>query len=302
MVDTPTTRLLLREQSLGSNTNTWGDTKLNQALETIDRSMVGYQAYTVTGDATLSWTNYSTSNDFSVFSVKLTGAPSAACTITVNSTQMRWKVWNDTGVTVTIKTAAGTGVAIPDDAIVDIICDATNVVLLTAQYGGKASPANSLDIPSWGAVQTAIATAVIPAAAGTVLVSGADTTAGYVSAKISASSANHSWAISGGGGDEDFQSTVRTMAFISGGTISGAQSVAVGTEYLADFTASSYTITGPAAPTAGDKIKICKYGTNVMTFGLNSLKFNGLTANPVTTKEGTTVLEYTGASRGWVEL
>ena len=36
MVDTPTTRNRLRKQELGSNTNTWGDKKLNEMLTLVD--------------------------------------------------------------------------------------------------------------------------------------------------------------------------------------------------------------------------------------------------------------------------
>jgi hypothetical protein len=58
----------------------------------------------------------------------------------------------------------------------------------------------------------------------------------------------------------------------------------------------------PAAPTAGDMILLTKFGTFIMTLGLNGLKFNGNTTNPVSSDEGQTLLRYTGASRGWVEL
>lgn len=93
-----------------------------------------------------------------------------------------------------------------------------------------------------------------------------------------------------------------TLGLASGTDISGAIAVAVNTKYLCDFTAASYTITLPAAPTAGDMIMLTKFGTFAMTLALNGLKFNGSTNNPVTTAEGSTLLRYTGASRGWVEM
>jgi len=95
---------------------------------------------------------------------------------------------------------------------------------------------------------------------------------------------------------------VLVLGLADGGTISGASPVAISTKYLCDFTASAYTITLPAAPTAGDAILLTKFGTFAMTLGLNGLKFNGVTANPVTTAEGSTLLRYTGSSRGWVEM
>jgi hypothetical protein len=93
-----------------------------------------------------------------------------------------------------------------------------------------------------------------------------------------------------------------TLGLTDGGTVSGAGNVVSNTKYLCDYTASSYTLTMPAAPTAGDMILLTKFGTFIMTLGLNGLKFNGNTTNPVSSDEGQTLLRYTGASRGWVEL
>jgi hypothetical protein len=61
-------------------------------------------------------------------------------------------------------------------------------------------------------------------------------------------------------------------------------------------------ITFAIAPTAGDIILLTKFGTNTMTLGLNGLKFNGSTTNPASFAEGQSLLRYTGASRGWVEM
>jgi hypothetical protein len=48
MADTPSSILLLRLQSIGSNTNLWGG-YLNAALQTLERASKGYQALAVTG-------------------------------------------------------------------------------------------------------------------------------------------------------------------------------------------------------------------------------------------------------------
>ncbi len=96
--------------------------------------------------------------------------------------------------------------------------------------------------------------------------------------------------------------TVAVLGLADGGSTSGATTVAVNTKYLLDFSAAAFTVTLPAAPAAGDVILLTKFGTNTMTLGLNSLKFKGLTANPTSAQEGQSLLRYTGASRGWVEL
>lgn len=278
MADSPTTRLLMRKQSLGSNTNTWGDTKLNTNLDLLDRAIAGWQSYTVTGDATLSWSNYSATNDWAVYAVELTGSPAAACTITVNSTQMRFAIKNSCGVTVTVKTSAGTGVAVPDDAIVILVCNATNVELWSPQYGGKASPTNSLDIPSWGAVQTAIANASLPATAGTVLISGSDTSAGYLSQKFTvnystptttqlAGLTDIQLGIQNPGASEKELVTVvpgYVGGFLNGGAKSATFIPTVGSAYTCDFSAASWTVnlSGMTTPQLEQRIKLNCFGNS----------------------------------------
>lgn len=93
-----------------------------------------------------------------------------------------------------------------------------------------------------------------------------------------------------------------TLGLADGGTVSGAGAVVVNTKYLCDYTATSYTLTLPGSPTAGDMILLTKFGTFTMTLGLNSLKFNGNTSDPSSTGEGQSLLRYTGADRGWVEM
>jgi hypothetical protein len=83
MVSTPTTRLRLEKQSLGSNLNVWGDTKLNDALDRVDEAIGGVQAITISGAATtLTSTNYATDQARKAALV-LTGTLSANSTITV---------------------------------------------------------------------------------------------------------------------------------------------------------------------------------------------------------------------------
>ena len=86
-----------------------------------------------------------------------------------------------------------------------------------------------------------------------------------------------------------------------GGTITSATRLAANTFYWCDHTAASYTNVMPAA-SVDDEVMLIKFGTFAMTIDLNGQKFNGSTANPVTSAEGITRLRFTGASRGWVEM
>jgi hypothetical protein len=188
MADQPSSILLLRLQSTGSNLNLWGG-YLNTALQTQERATKGYQAYTVTGDATISWTNYSATNDLSVAYAKLTGTPTAAFAITLPSVQHFFGSWNGTNYTGTLKNSGGTGIAVPASRRALLYGDASDI--------GEASPnwlsnyvvtlLNDGDIVVKKTLEQAIANANLPATSGTVLNSVSDTTAGYFTNKITVS-------------------------------------------------------------------------------------------------------------------
>jgi hypothetical protein len=187
MVDTPSSILLLRLQSTGSNLNTWGG-YLNTALSTSERASKGYQAYTVTGDATLTWANYSATNDFSVAMAKAGGSPTAAWTITHPSYANFFGVWNNTSYTGTHKDSGGTGIAVPAGRRSLLYNDTTDI--------GEASPnwlsnyattlANNGDIVVYATLGTYVAAAIAAASisnTGQLLNSVTDTTSGYNTTK-----------------------------------------------------------------------------------------------------------------------
>ena len=216
MADTPSSILLTREQSVGSNTNTWGGYLIITQRMT-EQASKGYQTLAVTGDATISWTNYTTGNIGSCAFLNLTGTLSASATLTFPGYQNFLAVRNNTGATITIKCSGGTGVSIPNTAAALLYCDGTDyynaaptifsgpitasggslsssgdlaitgAMTLAGQIHGVANPTANTDGANKTYVDTAIATAGLPATAGTVLNSGGDTTAGYLSQKAVAS-------------------------------------------------------------------------------------------------------------------
>jgi hypothetical protein len=189
MTDSATSRYKARQQSQGSNTNQWGDDKLNEVLRLLDRGSKGYQALALTGDTTLSWTNYVATNDGQVSILKLTGSLSSAAALTVPSAEWTWDlVWNTTGQTVTMKTSSGTGVAIPNGRKVKVFCDASDCYFSVPNYLGDAiTESNNRDLMDYAAVSAAIATAGLPATNGTVLNSTTATVANYLDQLIALS-------------------------------------------------------------------------------------------------------------------
>ena len=79
MADTASAILLQRIQSVGSNVNLWGG-YINTNLQMLEQASKGYQTLAVTGDATISWTNYTLANSGSCAFLKLTGTVTGVLT------------------------------------------------------------------------------------------------------------------------------------------------------------------------------------------------------------------------------
>lgn len=223
MADTPTTRKRLRKQSLGSNTNTWGDAKLNEVLDVVDQCMDGYVSIALTGnlDLTATTTNYTAADNSKYRSINFTGSMTSAPTVTFPSVQCWYLLFNNTNQTLTALCSGGTGVAIPagynalvyGDAI-DLRNAAPNLhsgaLTVSGQIHGVATGRADTDAVNVLQLATAIASAGLPASAGTLLVDVNDTAAGYIGGKLAfiGTGCSVSGAILNPGGNETLQVTV----------------------------------------------------------------------------------------------
>lgn len=197
MVSTPSTRLRLEKQALGENLNTWGQSRLNDALERLDEAIAGVQAVTISGaSTTLTSTNYSTDQARKAALV-LSGTLAANSTLTVPNVEKLYVVVNNTtqgAYSLTIKTAAGSGYALRPGPQ-QVYCDGTDVYRATPTIGELAAPTAALDLggqkitglgtPTLGADATT--KTYVDAAASSVNASGAAASAS--AAATSASSA-----------------------------------------------------------------------------------------------------------------
>lgn len=309
MTDTPSPVLQLRIQSVGSNVNLWGG-YINTDLNMLEQAAKGYQSLAVTGDATISWTNYATGNTGACARLKLTGTLAAAATLTFPAFHNYLSVENSAGAQVTIKCSGGTGVAVPNGAKAVLYCDGVDYynagptvlgagnVTVSGKLSGVTAGTAATDAVNKTQMETAIATAGLPATAGTVLVDAADTTAGYIGTKIVGTGAA-SVSTSGTPGNGSLVIAVGALGLTNGGTQNAGFSAASNTLYNCVFGASG-TITGPAAPATGDVIGLSLAGNYVYTFNPNGLKVNGLTANFPLLGNQTLLLRYSGATDGWV--
>lgn len=204
MVDTATSRYGARKQSLGSNVNTWGDTKLNDVLDLLDRGSKGYQSVAMTGDTTLTWTNYATSNQGQVKTLKLTGSLSSPASLIMPAREWEFKVINATGATVTVKTSTGTGVAIPTGYACDVFCDATDVYAQATFFNGVvrgSAAVASNDLPTLTQVSALIAAATTSSTPGTFRITASDTTSKFADTAITVSGSLTKSVVSPGGNE-----------------------------------------------------------------------------------------------------
>ena len=129
MADTATTRNKLRKQSLGSNDEVWGDTNLNQGLDSIDEALDGYVEIALTGSSTTLTTTEYASNEYRQRMIKLTGTPGQNHSVVAPDLEKWWIVWNATtdGYTITFKNTSGTGVAATAGQRDIVMCDGSEV-------------------------------------------------------------------------------------------------------------------------------------------------------------------------------
>ncbi len=197
MVDSPTTRNRLRKQELGTNTNTWGDTKLNEVLDALDQALDGVENIVLTGSKTLTTSNYSTADEAKNRVLKFTGTLAAPAEVFVPSVEHMYLAVNAAGASVTLRTAGGSGVSLPNGYAAAVYCDGSDVfngspTFLTGavqisgalQVGGKIANVTagtaSLDAINKSQMDAAIAAATTSSTAGSVKVTATDSTNRYL--------------------------------------------------------------------------------------------------------------------------
>lgn len=190
MVDSPTTRNRLRMQERGTNVNTWGD-NLNEALQCIDQCLDGVEAINLAASTsyTLTTTNYTTADEAKNRVLVFSNVAPAGSSVIIPSVEHTYGVRNGGGGTLTIETAAGSGVDIPAGRFMWVYCDGTNVEpAANTTLPSSFTPGLANDPVTLSYLNAALAAAAIPGATGTVKVD-ALATAGYLGAVLLAEGA-----------------------------------------------------------------------------------------------------------------
>lgn len=140
MASSYTTKLRLEKQADGENENTWGQI-VNRVFETIEQAIAGlHEVVLASSDVTLTATNGQLDQARNMM-LKCTGTLSASVNVIIPAQPKLYVVLNDTSgaYNVTIKTAAGTGVVIPQGTIQLVACDGTDCDVLSVSEAQNAT-------------------------------------------------------------------------------------------------------------------------------------------------------------------
>lgn len=148
MVDTATTSLRARKQSLASNQNVWGDPYLNTNLDIFDAATTKFQALTVTGGSyVLSSTDYDANAESIAAGLYLSGTLGSSLTIVAPARRKITAIRNETTGDQTVQwgVAGGVQVTIPSNARGYVYNDGTDAYQLTPWYSTSGRIINLVD-------------------------------------------------------------------------------------------------------------------------------------------------------------
>lgn len=123
MASTPSTRNRLEKQGAGENSSTWGAPKLNTVIDLVDASLDGRTNKALSGNVTLSSTNYAADESRQRMLV-FTGT--GAFQVTIPSVEKWYIVGNSLTGDLTITTGGGTSAVLGPGQIAIVTCDGTN--------------------------------------------------------------------------------------------------------------------------------------------------------------------------------
>ena len=235
MADSATTRNRLRKQSLGSNVNTWGDTKLNEVLDCVDQITDGVETINLTGDYTLTTSNYTVGDQAKQRVLLFTGSLSSSANVVVPSSEKHFIIYNASGANLVPKTSSGTGPTIPTGYFTTVYCDGSNVyarpmfvngaVYVSGKVLNLTTGAADSDAVNKGQMDSAIAASTSSSTAGTLKVTSSDTTNRYLGGGGGALQAGTGITLTVNNSGSDESLTVASSVTVSTTTEEAAQSM-----------------------------------------------------------------------------
>jgi hypothetical protein len=125
MPSTASARLRLEKMATGEKINTWGTTQNAAQFDLLDEAVAGVETIALTGNHTLTSTNY-VSDEARNMGLRFTGSLGSGATITIPTVEKLYFVINDSGQTLTFSAGGTTGV-VENGRRKWVGCDATDV-------------------------------------------------------------------------------------------------------------------------------------------------------------------------------
>lgn len=295
MADSEEALLKLIDQATGENPTTWGTKQdtVNALLAQAAKNAYAYVCSAATGDLTLSDDAY-IANENRRALIRITGTRSAAGNIIFPTRALVWDVVNETAYAMTCKTSAGTGVQIPVGEYRRIYCDGTDIVdselinqtQLTAQLSANSAAGFSTTSTTSNAISVAGTNLTFTTAdSGKAFSAGSplriaytsDPANFYMDAIVTSYSSTtlqvtvtdavgsgtlSAWTISVAGGPDVTMATLLRSAKTTSYTVDLTDN-----GKLIDCTSGTFTVTLPAAATAGNgfNVRVLNSGSGTIT-------------------------------------
>ena len=129
MSSTYSTNLALELIGAGEQAGNWGSTTNTNLGTLLEQAISGYTSQAINGtDVTLAMTQGASATARNMFLV-LSGSGGANLIVPTNT--KLYFIYNTASTAITVKTSAGTGISVPVNAKIVLLCDGTNVVVAT---------------------------------------------------------------------------------------------------------------------------------------------------------------------------
>lgn len=146
MASTPSSSLKLNKQGTGDNNNTWGTVVNEQVIDLIDEAIAQQVTISLTGNHTLSSTNYASNESRQSYLIFTDGGLGSVPTVTAPGIEKWWFVKNaGSTYAITFGVSGGTSVSIPAGKMVVVFSNGTDCEKLDLANLGGLVPLASVD-------------------------------------------------------------------------------------------------------------------------------------------------------------
>ena len=153
MSSTYSPNLQIELPSAGDQAGNWGSTTNTNLGTLIEQAISGYAPQAINGaDVTLAMTPGASATARNMYLV-LSGSGGANLIVPTNT--KLYFIYNIASTAITVKTSAGTGISVPVNAKIVLLCDGTNVVVATNYMASAVLPNATLASPTMTGVPTA---------------------------------------------------------------------------------------------------------------------------------------------------